>query len=641
MALRRTRTLLAVALTVLASPAPALGRDGPIGAGGTASGDQTGCAPGACTYVALGSLAGRAPANGTLTSFTLGHGSVSTATTATLDVFAQSGSTITLVRQSAPQSLQAGPAGTTAFDLSSAPLQISAGQIIGVTLVPTSGYAPSAVRAAGNSSNSSRTCEGTPMVGQPFSCASIDIDASTVALSALFLSDIRPPGITPQPVSAVGPFGATVNASIDPNGAATTATVSYGTSASDLSLHAPVLNMGSSDGDVPYSQTLTNLAPGTTYYYAVSATNETDTTTMDPPASFTTDPAPPPAISENPSPAMLTSSAATIGAQIDPQGTATDFKVLYGTANPPSGQSESAATRLSGHAVQTYQQALSGLASDTTYFWEVAAYRGGVQVAASPVHQFTTSHQPDPGSSSPPGDGSPPPGGGSPGTDTPVYTAPEIPVFTAETLPPPVLGVSANAETEKGTVLIKLPPGTSAAKADALGLRGAASDFVPLDKARQIPLRSTLDTTDGTVKLITAGDSVRPLQPGHFRGGQFIVQQTKKSPLTTLSMVGGGLSSCTQRVPNGGSPKPAAAARSHRRVLHSSVLGHFASRGRNSVATVRGTEWTMTDTCTGTLTQVKTGTVEVRDLTLRKNVVLHRGDSYLARAPLRKRRQRR
>jgi ferric-dicitrate binding protein FerR (iron transport regulator) len=49
-------------------------------------------------------------------------------------------------------------------------------------------------------------------------------------------------------------------------------------------------------------------------------------------------------------------------------------------------------------------------------------------------------------------------------------------------------------------------------------------------------------------------------------------------------------------------------------------------------ATVRGTSWTMEDRCDGTLTKVKTGSVKVRDFTLRKTRVVKAGHSYLARA---------
>jgi ferric-dicitrate binding protein FerR (iron transport regulator) len=63
------------------------------------------------------------------------------------------------------------------------------------------------------------------------------------------------------------------------------------------------------------------------------------------------------------------------------------------------------------------------------------------------------------------------------------------------------------------------------------------------------------------------------------------------------------------------------------------VHGHFRTRGRNSAATVRGTAFTMKDTCAGTLTSVSRGSLTVRDFTLRKNVTVKAHRRYLARAP--------
>jgi ferric-dicitrate binding protein FerR (iron transport regulator) len=68
------------------------------------------------------------------------------------------------------------------------------------------------------------------------------------------------------------------------------------------------------------------------------------------------------------------------------------------------------------------------------------------------------------------------------------------------------------------------------------------------------------------------------------------------------------------------------------------VKGHFRTRGRNSSASARGTKWTMSDSCGGTLTIVRSGTVVVRDFTLRKNKTLRAGQRYLAHAPRRRNR---
>jgi hypothetical protein len=198
--------------------------------------------------------------------------------------------------------------------------------------------------------------------------------------------------------------------------------------------------------------------------------------------------------------------------------------------------------------------------------------------------------------------------------------------------PPPVIGETAAVRTVgKGTVKVKFPAGASAAMAKRAGLTGAASGFVKLTQATQIPMGSTLDTSKGTVNLLSDASksaTVGKFQSGNFNGGQFKLTQSRKNPLTQLSMSGGGLGKCSTRVPHGGS-----AARKRSRHLFSSVKGRFRTRGRNSSATVRGTKWTMTDTCAGTLTSVKRGSVVVRDFTLRKNKTVKAGHKYFARAP--------
>ena len=179
---------------------------------------------------------------------------------------------------------------------------------------------------------------------------------------------------------------------------------------------------------------------------------------------------------------------------------------------------------------------------------------------------------------------------------------------------PPTIGKTANAALVKGTVKVKLK---------------GTGKFVPLTADRPVPLGSTFDTTKGTVALDTAAGAGKPLQHGEFNGGLFTVTQSRKNPLTTLSMTGAALNKCGRPVPRGG------AAKKRSRTLFSSVKGRFRTRGRNSAATVRGTKWTMTDSCAGTLTIVKQGSVLVRDFSLRKNRLLKSGQRYLARPPRR------
>jgi hypothetical protein len=60
--------------------------------------------------------------------------------------------------------------------------------------------------------------------------------------------------------------------------------------------------------------------------------------------------------------------------------------------------------------------------------------------------------------------------------------------------------------------------------------------------------------------------------------------------------------------------------------------GKFRTRGRNSVATVRGTTWRTTDTCTGTTTSVTSGSVTVRELRSERKIVVRKGGKHLARS---------
>jgi hypothetical protein len=202
-----------------------------------------------------------------------------------------------------------------------------------------------------------------------------------------------------------------------------------------------------------------------------------------------------------------------------------------------------------------------------------------------------------------------------------------VATFGAKTLPPPVEGKSVNAVPEKGKVFVKLPGAGRPQAARAWG-------FVPLEQlGSAIPVGSTLDTRKGTVRLIAAASSSGKTQTGHVSQGMFRVLQSRKNPLTTLKMTGGGLNACS-RLPSGGAPKGiASTVRRRGRSLFTSVKGRFRTRGRNSTATVRGTRYLVKDTCKGTLTKVLVGSVTVRDLTLRQTKTVKAGHSYLARPP--------
>ena len=211
---------------------------------------------------------------------------------------------------------------------------------------------------------------------------------------------------------------------------------------------------------------------------------------------------------------------------------------------------------------------------------------------------------------------------------------PPPPPVRLEDLPSPTIGRVVNVgPVGDGPVRIAVPGEPAAAGRAVASQKGLT--FVPLAEARQIPVGSFLDTKRGSVELVSATGRGSRTQSGRFTDGLFQVLQSRArraKGLTELRLKGSSFSACrTGR--RGGSAGPAQVSRRTIRRLRSNARGRFRTRGRHSSATVRGTIWITEDRCDGTLTRVRRGRVVVRDLRLRRNVLVRSGKSYLARAP--------
>jgi len=151
---------------------------------------------------------------------------------------------------------------------------------------------------------------------------------------------------------------------------------------------------------------------------------------------------------------------------------------------------------------------------------------------------------------------------------------------------------------------------------------------------RNIPIGSLLDTTHGRVDLRAAPSpgtaGTAQVQDAEFYKGKFQVRQAPGSHVTDVLLVGGNTAACTVQT-----SARATRALSHRilRLLGASGKGRFRTRGRYAAATVRGTVWTTTDYCDGTLVSVQRGVVSVRDLVRHKTLTVTAGHSYFAKAP--------
>jgi hypothetical protein len=215
----------------------------------------------------------------------------------------------------------------------------------------------------------------------------------------------------------------------------------------------------------------------------------------------------------------------------------------------------------------------------------------------------------------------------------------QLPPPPAKVLPAPVLGKTVNAQLVSGSVFVKLPGGAQESLAGpwdaAFESLSKGLGFVPLVEARQIPVGSILETTHGVVKLTAATAAAGKFGFGDFGAGIFkLLQNRSQRGLTELDIM------------DSRSPKQVCATVGKRasvasRHLSSTVLGRlnssdhgkFTARGQYSAATVRGTVYSVSNECAGTLTQVSRGVVSVRDFARRKTIILHAGQHYLAKAP--------
>jgi hypothetical protein len=180
--------------------------------------------------------------------------------------------------------------------------------------------------------------------------------------------------------------------------------------------------------------------------------------------------------------------------------------------------------------------------------------------------------------------------------------------------PEPVLGQSVVAGAVSGTVKVK----------------GKNGKFHTLGADEALPLGTTIDATKGRVKVTSASGPGGATQSADFYQGAFVITQTGGSkPITQLALV--GALSCSKK-----SKASAAAKKKKVRRLWGDGHGSFRTKGKRAAATVRGTKWLTEDRCDSTKVTVKRGIVLVRDFVKRKNFLIRKGHSYVARAKKKK-----
>lgn len=189
--------------------------------------------------------------------------------------------------------------------------------------------------------------------------------------------------------------------------------------------------------------------------------------------------------------------------------------------------------------------------------------------------------------------------------------------------PAPVLGESENAAPVSGMVFVLV-----------------GGRLVPLTGATRIRSGTKIDALHGALALTAATGVKHRTQSGRFGGAVFKVTQARAGQsrgLTTLTLISGAFkgapSYATCKARGASDPSAAAASSKTVQLLRASAHGKFRTTGRYSAATVRGTVWTIADRCDGTFVHDVTDSVAVTDFVRHRTIVLHAGQSYLAKKP--------
>jgi hypothetical protein len=200
-----------------------------------------------------------------------------------------------------------------------------------------------------------------------------------------------PPEAETTPASNVKGATATLNGTVDPEGAATTYWFEYGTTTAYGS-KVPFFpaSAGSGVNPIAVNAALSGLQPNTTYHFRVVASNEFGETEGDD-QTFTTMKLP--VVKTQPA-TKVTDVTATLNGTVNPEGEATTYQFEYGKTTAYGSKAPvTAASAGSGNSAVTVSEAIAGLAPGTTYHYRLVATNGGGTVNGSDV-TFTTSGGP-------------------------------------------------------------------------------------------------------------------------------------------------------------------------------------------------------------------------------------------------------
>jgi len=295
----------------------------------------------------------------------------------------------------------------------------------------------------------------------------------------------------------------------------------------------------------------------------------------------------------------VTGTTAKLSSTVTANSQATSYSFEWGTTTA-YGQSTPNTSAGNGATAQPVDAQLSDLSPRTTYHARLTA-TNDAGTSYGPDVSFQTVGRPES-----------PAGRPAPSPDPPTAPA-ETPEADAGPLPQPVIGKTAVAAVTRGTVSFRVP---------------GSSTPVELRDGASIPSGSVIDTRKGTITLESALDRSGRTQTAKFRGAVFRMELSRRD----VGVVDIRLTQAPTGCPSRRFAARAARASKPIKLWSQDRKGKYRTHGRNSVAIVRGTEWTTAETCAGTLTRVIKGSVSVSNRRTGKTKLVRAGHTYLARS---------
>ncbi len=183
------------------------------------------------------------------------------------------------------------------------------------------------------------------------------------------------PTVKTEAANSISTSAAIINGHITPNKAATTYWFEYGKT-KDLGFITSIQSAGDGSVSLPTAATLQSLEPGTTYFYRLNAQNLFGTTggaTLTFKTAGQAVTAVPVVTTQLPSPVATTT--ATLRGTVNPSGTQTSYWLEYSTDASFNSALKTTPHKSVGanQATVSFEQAVTGLTSATTYYFRTVA----------------------------------------------------------------------------------------------------------------------------------------------------------------------------------------------------------------------------------------------------------------------------